>query len=63
MTGDLRHFHASHAAMNGAPVPVASRLRGHSDVRTTLRHASLGDHEIEADGERIGQSIAAIMKV
>ena len=49
--------------MNGVPVPVASRLRGHSDVCTTLRHANLGDHEIEAEGERIGQSIAAIMKV
>ena len=34
--------------MNGIPVPVVSRLLGHSDVRTTLRYAHLGDGQIEA---------------
>ena len=58
---DLRHTHASHAVMNGVPVPVVSRLLGHSDVRMTLRYAHLGDREIEAAAERVGQSIAAIM--
>ena len=58
---DLRHTHASHAVMNGIPVPVVSRLLGHSDVRTTLRYAHLGDREIEAAAERVGQSIAAVM--
>ena len=58
---DLRHTHASHAVMNGIPVPVVSRLLGHSDVRTTLRYAHLGDRQIEAAAERVGQSIAAIM--
>ena len=58
---DLRHTHASHAVMNGVPVPVVSRLPGHSDLRTTLRYAHLGDWEIEAAAERVGQSIAAIM--
>ena len=47
--------------MNGVPVPVVARLLGHSDVRTTLRYAHLGDREIEAAAERIGQSIGAIM--
>ena len=30
---DLRHTHASHAVMNGVPVPVVSRMLGHSNVR------------------------------
>ncbi len=58
---DLRHTHASHAVMNGVPVPVVSRLLGHSNVRMTLRYAHLGDREIEDAAERVGQSIAAIM--
>ena len=59
---DLRHTHASHAVMNGVPVPVVARLLGHSDVRTTLRYAHLGDREIEAAAERVGQSIAALLR-
>ena len=58
---DLRHTVASHAAMNGVPIPVVSRLLGHSDPRTTLRYAHLGDREIENAAERVGQAIANIM--
>ena len=58
---DLRHTFASHAVMNGVPVPVVSRLLGHSDSSMTLRYAHLGDREIEEAAERIGQSIGAIM--
>ena len=58
---DLRHTLASHAVMNGVPVPVVSRLLGHSNVRMTLRYAHLGDREIEAAAESIGQSIGAMM--
>ena len=47
--------------MNGVPVPVVSRLLGHSSVRMTLRYAHLGDREIEAAAERVGESIGAIM--
>ena len=52
---------ASHAVMTGVPVPVVSRMLGHSNVRMTLRYAHLGDREIEAAAERIGRSLAAIM--
>ena len=58
---DLRHTVASHAVMNGVPVPVVSRLLGHSNVRMTLRYAHLGDREIERAAETVGQAIAAIM--
>ena len=58
---DLRHTHASHAVMNGVPVPVVSRMLGHSSVRMTLRYAHLGDRDIEAAAERVGRSVAAIM--
>ncbi len=58
---DLRHTMASHAVMNGVPVPVVSRLLGHSNVRMTLRYAHLGDHEIEAAAERVGAAMAQVM--
>ena len=58
---DLRHTHASHAVMNGVPVPVVSRLLGHSNVQMTLRYAHLGDREIEDAAERIGAAIAQVM--
>ena len=60
---DLRHTHASHAVMNGAPVPVVSRMLGHSNVRMTLRYAHLGDREVEEAAERVGQSIASVMNI
>ena len=58
---DLRHTHASHAVMNGVPVPVVSRLLGHSSVGMTLRYAHLGDRDIEEAAERTGIAIDAIM--
>ena len=58
---DLRHTHASHAVMNGVPLPVVSRMLGHSNVRMTLRYAHLGDRDIEQAAERVGQEIADAM--
>ena len=60
---DLRHTFASHAVMNGVPVPVVSRMLGHSNVRMTLRYAHLGDREIEEAAEKVGRAIAAIMEI
>ena len=42
---------------------VVSRMLGHSNVRMTLRYAHLGDREIEAEAERIGEAIAAMMEM
>ena len=58
---DLRHTMASHAVMNGVPVPVVSRLLGHNDVSMTLRYAHLADRDIEAAAERVGDAMAEIM--
>ena len=60
---ELRHTHASHAVMNGVPVPVVSRLLGHADVSMTLRYAHLGDRDIEDSAERVGQAVAAFMSI
>ena len=58
---DLRHTVASQAAMNGVPLPVVARLLGHSNVRMTMRYAHVGDRDIEAAAERVGQVICALM--
>ena len=60
---DLRHTFASHAVMNGIPVPVVSRLLGHSNTRMTLRYAHLGDREVAAAAERVGEGMARIMEI
>ena len=58
---DLRHNYASHAIMNGVPVPVVSRLLGHTNVRTTLRYIHMDDRDVRAAAERIGEAMAGLM--
>ncbi|MDD9981852.1 MAG: site-specific integrase, partial [Gammaproteobacteria bacterium] len=58
---DLRHSVASHAVMHGVPVPVVSRLLGHTNPQMTLRYAHLSDRDIEAAAERIGAAMARVM--
>ena len=60
---DLRHTHASHAVMNGVPVPVVSRMLGHANPRMTLRYSHLGDRDIEAAAERVGQAMGDIIGI
>ncbi len=55
---DLRHTFASHAVLQGIPLPVVSRLLGHKCPSMTLRYAHVGDRETEAAAERIGAAIA-----
>ena len=55
---DLRHTFASHAVLQGVPLPVVSRLLGHKRPSMTLRYALVGDRETEAATERIGVAIA-----
>ncbi len=58
---DLRHTVASHAVMNGVPLPVVARMLGHSNVQMTLRYAHLADRDIEAAAERVGQAMVRAM--
>ena len=58
---DLRHNFASWAVMKGVPVPVVSRLLGHSSTRMTLRYVHMDDRDVRAAAERIGEAIAALM--
>ena len=60
---DLRHTMASHAVMNGVPVPVVSRMLGHSNVQMTMRYAHLADRDIEAAVERVGKAVGALMDI
>ncbi len=55
---DLRHRFASHAVLQGVPLPVVSRLLGHKQPSMTLRYAHVSDRETEAAAERIGTAIA-----
>ena len=55
---DLRHTVASHAVLQGIPLPAVSRLLGHKRPGVTLRYAHVGDRETEATAERIGPTIA-----
>lgn len=58
---DLRHSVASHAMMLGVPLPVVARLLGHRQPSMTLRYAHVGDREIEAAAERVGQAISRLI--
>ena len=57
---DLRHNYASHAVMQGVPLPTVARLLGHQQVSMTLRYAHVADKDVEAAAERIGMAITAI---
>ena len=60
---DLRHRFASHAVLQGVPLPVVSRMLGHKRPSMTLRYAHVGDRETEAAAERIGAAIARALNV
>ena len=59
---DLRHTFASHAVLQGIPLPVVSRLLGHKQPSMTLRYAHVGDRETEEAAERIGAAIAQALE-
>ncbi len=60
---DLRHSYASQCLMAGIPLPVVSKLLGHSDCAMTLRYTHAADKDVEAAAERIGARIAKLLKI
>ncbi|MDE0047140.1 MAG: site-specific integrase [bacterium] len=58
---DLRHNFASHAVMQGVPLPTVARLLGHRQLSMTLRYAHTGDRETEAAAERIGEVMSELL--
>ena len=58
---DLRHTYASHAVMQGMPLPVVAKLLGHAQTTMTLRYAHTGERETEAAAERIGGLMAGLL--
>ncbi|MDE0697250.1 MAG: tyrosine-type recombinase/integrase [Boseongicola sp.] len=58
---DLRHNFASYAVMQGVPVPVVSRLLGHSSTKMTLRYVHLDDRNVREAAERVGETMARLM--
>ncbi len=58
---DLRHTVASHAVLQGVPLPVVARMLGHSRTAMTLRvYSHVADREVEAAAERIGGVLAVL---
>ncbi|MCY4541371.1 MAG: tyrosine-type recombinase/integrase [Rhodobacteraceae bacterium] len=54
---DLRHAHASQAAMNGESLHVAGRLLGHRRASTTNRYVHLDDSTLWHAAERVAVAI------
>ncbi|WP_326973073.1 tyrosine-type recombinase/integrase [Candidatus Rhodobacter oscarellae] len=59
---DLRHSYASQCVMAGVPLPVVSKLLGHSHCAMTLRYAHAADRDVEAAAERVGARIAKLLQ-
>ena len=54
---DLRHSFATEAVRRGVPLPVVSKLLGHSNISMTMRYAHVCDTEAEKTAERVGLHI------
>jgi len=59
---DLRHSYASQSVMAGIPLPVVSKLLGHSQCAMTLRYTHAADRDVEAAAERVGARIAELLQ-
>ena len=59
---DLRHTVASQAVARGVPLSTVARMLGHADPVMTLRYAHVGDRDLQAAAERIGNAIEGAME-
>ena len=58
---DLRHSFATQAVSQGIPLPVVSKLLGHTNINMTMRYTHSSNAEVEAASERIGQHLYAML--
>ena len=58
---DLRHTVASQAVARGVALSTVARMLGHADPTMTLRYAHVGDRDVQAAAERIGNIIEAAL--
>ena len=58
---DLRHSFATEAVRRGIPLPVVSKLMGHSNIAMTMRYAHVCDIEAEKTAQRIAQHIYSLL--
>ena len=54
---DLRHTVAIQAVARDAALSTVARMLGHADPTMTLRYAHVGDRDVQAAAERVGQII------
>lgn len=60
---DLRHTFASYAVLEGYPIPMVSKLLGHTRISSTLRYAHVDDAQVSQSAERVGGIITGIVSV
>ena len=58
---DLRHTVASQAVARGTALSTVARMLGHADPTMTLRYAHVGDRDVQAAAERVGEIIATAL--
>ncbi|MFA0667337.1 MULTISPECIES: site-specific integrase, partial [Vibrio] len=58
---DLRHTFASYAVLEGYPIPMVSKLLGHTRISSTLRYAHVDDAQVSQSAEAIGEVISGIL--
>ena len=58
---DLRHSFATEAVRQGVPLPIVSKLLGHSNIKMTMRYAHASDKDAAAAAEKIGQHLGDML--
>ena len=58
---DLRHSFATEAVRQGVPLPVVSKLLGHSNIKMTMRYAHATDKDAEVAAEKIGRYLGDML--
>jgi integrase len=59
---DLRHTFAATGAGGGLSLPLIGRLLGHTQARTTMRYAHLGDDPLRAAADKVAAAITGAGK-